>query len=417
MSTENETRKSPNARRALVAAIIVLFLLLLGTTAFMINILRPVGEVADTPEETGGLEWVRSIYGFGPGISEQLRTPNDVAVGPDGIIWVTDQARSRVLGFNPDGTYAKQLFQGPRNSAENALSFPVALAVDEEGLVYIADTTKDRIVVMSDDNQVEMIIPIPVPTDVAVKGDRIVVGAMSGFAIYNKDGEVIKVIGSRGKADDQFDGVQGVAIADDETIFVIDQYNNRLSAYDTEGNRQWIKNLGAPGNQVPVGTRSVPETGTASMSLPARITIDGAGRLVVADPFDFSLTVLDPKDASLIGKYGTDGSQDGQFTYPTGVDYDPARDWFAVADTTNSRVQIVRIPDSGGSAAAPVLRSLAGPLRACLIPLILLLIAAIVAVVSRRRAKKKAADSAASVDSLSSTDRVVPNDESGTDSE
>ncbi len=218
-----------------------------------------------------------------------------------------------------------------------------------------------------------------------MKGDRIVIGATSGFIELNKATEVIKLVGTFGKRGRPVRRRPGVAIADDGTIFAVDQYNNRLSAYDKDGTRLWIKQLGTPGNQVPVGTRSTAATGTANMSLPARITIDGAGRLVIADPFDFSLTVLSPVDASLIHKYGRDGTQDGQFTYPTGVDYDKNRDWFVVADTTNSRVQIVRLPDSGGSVGAPVLRSLSGPLRACLIPLVVLLIAATLAALSRRR--------------------------------
>src|SRR5580698_9716947 len=34
--------------------------------------------------------------------------------------------------------------------------------------------------------------------------------------------------------------------------------------------------------------------------------------------------------------------------YPTGIAYDKTRDWFAVADTSNNRVQIIRLPGTGG---------------------------------------------------------------------
>ena len=76
------------------------------------------------------------------------------------------------------------------------------------------------------------------------------------------------------------------------------------------------------------------------------------------------------------------------------VSYDPARDWFAVTDTQNARVQIVRLPGSGGSGLSAVSRALAGPLSACLIPLMLILLAIVAGIIYRilrRRKKKKSA--------------------------
>ena len=84
--------------------------------------------------------------------------------------------------------------------------------------------------------------------------------------------------------------------------------------------------------------------------------------------------MFDPKDGKFLAKYGAYGEKDGQFSYPSSIAYDPQRDWFAVADSSNSRVQIVRIPDSGADPLGAVRRQLAGPIRACLVPLALLLL-------------------------------------------
>jgi hypothetical protein len=101
--------------------------------------------------------------------------------------------------------------------------------------------------------------------------------------------------------------------------------------------------------------------------------------------------VFDPKDGKFIAKYGEYGPQDGQLIYPSSIDYDSQRDWFAVADSGNSRVQIVRIPDSSsqGGPAAGIRRALSGPLRACLVPLLLLLVLLILFVWRSRRRKKE----------------------------
>lgn len=382
MMEENKT-VSPRARRILVIVLILLLALLGAATAFLMKLATPVGKVAST-DEAGGIGWKSSIYGYNSKIDGQLNKPNDVAIAPDGTIWVTDQSRGRILGFGPDGQYKKMLFQGPVGRAKNAFNHPTAVTTDEKGDVFIACTSAGEIVHSTPDNKIVAKMSIPTPLDIEVKGDRIVVGSVAGFAIFTKKGVPVKVVGSRGKGPDQFDHVAGVAIADDGTIFAIDQYNNRLSAYDKNGKRKWIRNVGVRTNSLDVKGSGAMATSraqaakktktTAKLGLPARITIDGRGRIVVSDPFGFDLNVFDPKTGSLIAKYGKFGGGEGQFAYNNGVDYDPARDVFAVADTGNSRVQLVTIPDSGGSAAAQLRRDLSGRLRALVPPALLLLL-------------------------------------------
>ena len=61
--------------------------------------------------------------------------------------------------------------------------------------------------------------------------------------------------------------------------------------------------------------------------------------------------IFSAEDGEFIAKYGAYGRDDGQFIFPSSIDYDPDRDWFAVADNGNSRVQIIRIPGSGDGGA------------------------------------------------------------------
>jgi sugar lactone lactonase YvrE len=382
---EAERRRIRRTRRTLVIVLAVLVLLLLIGSFALLQIFKPAGKVATT-EEAKGITWIRSIYGWGPGAGNQFVGPQGVAIGPDGTIWVTTQAQHRVVGFNPDGSLAAMLYQGdPGAKYPNALGYPVAVAVNPAGLVYVADQQKSTVWVYSRDNRIVRKIFVPSPASVAVSDDRLVVGSASGFVIMKPTGDVIKVLGTQGKGEDQFEGVRGAAIGDDGTIYIADQYNNRVSAYDPNGNRKWIVRTGAPGNEKPVkqSTASVNSTAPANMQIPAGMTIDGAARLVIADPFGFDLTVLSSKDGTPTAKYGAPGSVDGQFVYPSSVAYDPVRDWFAVADTGNGRVQIVRLPGSGGSPTAAVRRALSGSLRACIVPLLLLLLTLVVGLIYR----------------------------------
>ncbi len=396
---EAERLRIKRTRRMLITALVILIILLLIASIALIRIFQPVGRIATTAEAKG-VTWVRSIYGWGKSQDEQFWGPQGVAVGPDGTIWVTTQGQNRVVGFNPDGTPAAMLYQGPAGDPTNypnSLSYPTAVAVDPAGLIYIADTPKSQVHVLDRDNQVIRTIFVPTPSAVAVSKDRLVVGSASGFVIMTPEGEVIKVVGKQGKGQNEFQGVRGVAIAQDGTIFVVDQYNNRVSSYDANGNRKWIISTGNAGNEKAVGQSivSTVSAAPANMQIPAGMTIDGAGRLLIVDPFGFDITALDAKDGKVIAKYGSPGTVDGQFVYPSDIAYDPARDWFAVTDTQNARVQIIRLPDSGGSTLDSIARTLSGPIRACLVPLALIILAILAGIIYRivqkRRQKKKVA--------------------------
>ncbi len=411
---EAERLRIKRTRRLLVVALVILVILLLIASYALIQIFQPVGRVASTAEAKG-VSWVRSIYGWGKTQDQQFWGPQGVAVGPDGTIWATTQGQNRVVGFNPDGTLAAMLYQGPAGDAKypNSLSYPTAVAVDGAGLIYVADTPKSRVWVLNRDNQIVRSIFVPTPSALAVSKDRLVVGSASGFVIMTPEGEPIKVIGKQGKGLDEFQGVRGVAIAADGTIFVVDQYNNRVSAYDTNGKRKWIVSTGNAGNdkQLSMSIVASASSAPANMQIPAGMTIDGAGRLLIVDPFGFDITALDAKDGKLIAKYGTPGTVDGQFVYPSDIAYDAARDWFAVTDTQNARVQIIRLPDSGGSGLSAVARGLSGPVRACLIPLALIVLAILAGIIYRivkRRREQSAAKKA-----KAAADTVIPLTDSG----
>jgi sugar lactone lactonase YvrE len=393
---EAERRRVQRTRRTLVSVLVVLVILLLMVSYALVATFKPAGKVATT-QEAKGITWVRSIYGWGKAADQQFWGPQGVAIGPDGTIWATTQAQNRVVGFNPDGSFAAMLYQGPANTnppSQKAFTYPTAVAVDPSGLVYIADQVRSVVWVVSRGNQVVRSIYVPKPSAVAVSSDRLVVGSASGFVIMSPAGAVIKVLGTQGQGINQFQGVDGLAIGKDGTIYAVDQYNNRVSAYDRNGKRKWIITTGNPGNQKSIGSSIVATTSAApaDMEIPGGITIDGAGRLVIADPFGFDLTILNAKNGKFIAKYGAPGTIDGEFVYPSSIAYDPLHDWFAVADTQNARVQIIRLPDSGGSAAASVSATLSGPWRACIIPLLLILLAIVVGFVYRilRRRRERA---------------------------
>ena len=388
--------KSRRGRRILALVLILILLLMVGAAYLLYRLVTPQGGGANA-EQNNGVTWVRSIYGIDKTVQGSLERAQAAVTSADGAIWVVDAIHRSLLRFTPDGLFTGSV-KGP---ADAPLTIPGRFAIGPDGRFYVVETSLDVVRILDEQNRDVGSFKIPKPVSVAVSEDRIVVGAISGFAILASDGKPIKVIGSRGSGDDQFDYVHGVAIGDDGTIFVMDSWNNRLSAYDPTGKRLWITRTGKRNNNAQTeegGPLTIPEQkdqdlkGTQAMQLPLGLTIDGAGRIVVIDMFEGTLNVFDPKDGTFMAEYGETGPDDGEFFYPVSVSYDRGRDWFTVADALNNRVQIIRLPDSAGSGAtqAAARRVLSGPLRACLFPFLLLILALIVYIVVRSIRKRRA---------------------------
>jgi len=383
---------SKRGRRLLIAIIVVLLLSLVAVTIGMLNYILPRGEIA-TGDDAGGLEWVRSIYGWGTTPSTQFVDPREVDIASDGTIWVVDSSYGEALAFTPEGKLT--------NSVGKAAKEPIVglgpVAEGPDRRVFVGEPDMDRVRVFGADGTDLGMFRIPNPVDITFRDGVLLIGTKFGFSFVNPaDGTPIKTVGTFGKGVDQYDNAAGVAIAPDGSTYAVDTYNNRLNAYDSDGQRKWSVVMGAPRNKVDVtgaaGMASSTLTSVpAGLQLPSDVTVDGRGRLVVVDAFDFSISVFDPADGKFIAKYGAYGAEDGKLAYPTSISYDSQRDWFAVADSANQRVQILRIPDSGNTdVLTSARRALSGPIRACLVPLVLLLVAIIVYVIIRARRKRAA---------------------------
>ncbi|MGE5531918.1 MAG: NHL repeat-containing protein [Bacteroidota bacterium] len=385
-----DSRVSRRGRFLLGAIVVILLMSLAGITLLLVKYIAPSSGVAK-PSETQGIEWVRSIYGWGKAPSQQLQSPSFLYVDSSGNIWTSDVSMKQVIVFSPEGKFLKTM----GNSLTNVTQMG-AITVGPEGAVYITEPGADRVRVVSRDDKDLGVIPIPDPTSIAYRDGMLVIGSRAGFAVVDANtGKPIKLVGQFGHGPGQFDTVRGICIGPDKTIYVIDTYNNRLGAYRPDGKMLWTVRTGAPQNKVNVTgagavAKSTESTAPAKLQIPSGLTMDGAGHLVVADPFNFSLSLFDAKDGKFLAKYGADGAKDGQFQFPANVAYDPAHDWFAVADTGNHRVQLVRLPGSSGSLnpVATVRRSLTGPLRICLAPLALLVVLFVLFVVNQLRRRR-----------------------------
>jgi YVTN family beta-propeller protein len=84
-------------------------------------------------------------------LTGQISRPGGVAAQTDAsgnvvALWVSDVINNRVEKFNPDGSFANELLGGPGFGSSNAqLNHPDDLTIGPDGLLYVADTNNDRI--------------------------------------------------------------------------------------------------------------------------------------------------------------------------------------------------------------------------------------------------------------------------------
>jgi sugar lactone lactonase YvrE len=69
--------------------------------------------------------------------------PRGIALGPDGLLYITDTGNKRIVVYTQDGRYVRQWGLG--GAEPEQLDEPIGIAVDADGAVYVADTRNHRI--------------------------------------------------------------------------------------------------------------------------------------------------------------------------------------------------------------------------------------------------------------------------------
>lgn len=197
----------------------------------------------------------------------QLNAPKDLAIGPDGRIYVADARNHRILILDENGSYLNTFGEfGATDYNTNVMapggSFnePWGVAVSPDGFVYVADTWNNRI------------------------------------QKFDSDGNFITMWGEFGAAETAIDfwGPRGVAVDSEGRVYVADTGNKRVVIFDSNGNN--LAEFGGAG------------LGIGQFDEPVGIDVDDQGRIYIADSWNARVQVMIPTGDGL--------------TYPSHITWD-----------------------------------------------------------------------------------------------
>lgn len=229
-------------------------------------------------------------WGSEPSSQEgQFYYPRGLAVGPDSVMYVADSGNNRVQKFDLEGNVQKAWGKfgfAWRGADMGKFDVPWGLATDQDGNVYVSDTSNARI------------------------------------QKFQSDGQPLLKWGRDGSFDGAFFFPRGVTVDFVGNIYVADESNNRIQKFDQRGS--FLTKWGREGK------------GPGQFKSPWGIACDALGNVYVVDSGNHRIQKFDG-NGTFLCSFGNRGKTEGQLNFPYGIAVDKEGCVFVV-DSGNNRV-------------------------------------------------------------------------------
>jgi uncharacterized protein (TIGR03437 family) len=319
----------------------------------------------------------------GPATKAGIGPPTDVAFDSAGNIYIAGNNLVRkvdtsgtISTFAGNGTSGFSGDGGPATNA--ALFFPIAVAVDGAGTVYLADGNGLRKV---DKNGIINSVPVissflsRIASPGGMTADsagNLYVSDLNGSAIYKLDKAGVLTTVAGGAFGFSGDGgpstkaklyfPSGVALDSAGNIYFADKGNNRVRKVDTKGIITTFAGTGTAGYSGDGGPATSAKLGLNLTAAYQGVAVDSAGNVYIADPANNRIRMVNP--AGIISTFagngtpfatGSLGNGDGgppasaSVATPYGVKVDSAGNVF-IADTGHGIIRkVTGGPSAGGT--------------------------------------------------------------------
>lgn len=298
----------------------------------------------------------------GTGAAAQFDGLNDLAVAPNGTIYVADTRNHRIRAITPTGTVTT--FAGSTQGhldvyrTNSRFSSPYSLALAADGSLYVADTNNHSIRVIRPNGLVNTLVggqgyadgtggaarfQNPYGLTVAPDGNIYVADTVNHrIRRVTPTGTVTTLAGGNNGYSDGTGGAAafsyptGIVAADDSTLYVTDLGNGRIRAVTPTGTVTTV--AGTAGEGFADGTGAA-----ARFNNPWGIVVGSDGTVYVADTRNHRIRAVTPSGTVTTFAGGSGGNNDGttvdaRFNQPAGLAFAPDGTMY-VADRNNSRVR------------------------------------------------------------------------------
>jgi DNA-binding beta-propeller fold protein YncE len=147
---------------------------------------------------------------------------------------------------------------------------------------------------------------------------------LNRVSVFDKDGNFLRDWGTAGSDDGEFNGPSGIAIDPKDVLYIVDSRNHRVQTFTKEG--LFLKAWGSLGS------------GEGQFNAPWGLTLDQQGNVYVADHKNHRVQKFTP-DGKFVMQFGSYGTGKRQLNRPSDVAVDPDGDVY-VCDWANHRVQV-----------------------------------------------------------------------------
>ncbi len=262
--------------------------------------------------------------------------PSDIAIGPQGRIYLVDGVNNRIVVTDADGTLQFTFGRSGGNAGE--LQHPMGIDISKTGQVFIADTGNHRIQVFN--VQGGFLYMFPVKTSSGEKPaapvDVLALNHKSYLYITDRDNHKIKVHKQKGAFVFEWGGFgevsgrfryPGILAADQyNQIYVVDVLNTRIQQFDPDGN--FITEISTWG------------VSPGELFRPKGVVVDKTDRVFITDSFMGCIQVFTDV-GGFVGVLCAGGKK-RNFTTPVGLAVD-AENRLLVVEMRANRIRMVKV--------------------------------------------------------------------------
>ena len=169
--------------------------------------------------------------------NDTFNRPTDIAFGPSGDVYITDgYGNSRVVKYTRDGKFVKAW--GKKGGGEGDFNLPHGIAADKRGRVYVGDRDNHRMQVFDADGKfIAQWKHVGSPWGVVMANDDSLFmcdGYNNRILKLNLNGEVLGVLSGPGKLPGELDYSHHLAVGPSRSIYVAEIKNWRVQKFITE---------------------------------------------------------------------------------------------------------------------------------------------------------------------------------------